>query len=266
MDKTVMEGTEWKTAITKVEPNKITIHGYAIDELMGSISYAEGVYLMIKGELPPPNFGEMMDTILVSSLDHGVTPPSVLAALTCTSTGGNLSQALASGILSINRFHGGAIENCQKMLITAMGMKNKNNLALEKAAEDIVKDSIERKLTLPGLGHRIHTNDPRTTKLFDIAKELGFYGDYCKMLVAIQDAMAKTKGKKLPINVDGAIAAILCEMKFPPELGNAFFMIARMPGLLAHIMEEQMRQKPMRQINPKEYQYDGREYRPVPVN
>lgn len=249
--------TEWKTAITKVEPNKIMIYGYPIDKLMGKISYADALYLMIKGELPGANFGKMMDAILVCSIDHGVTPPSTLAALTCVSTGGNLNQALACGILSINQHHGGAIQNCQNMLLSAMKLKEEKGLSIEDAGYESVKDSFEKKIRLPGFGHRLHTKDPRTTKLFEMAEELGFAGDYVKMIKAMERAFEKIKGKPLPINVDGAIAAILCEMGFDPELGNAFFMIARMPGLLAHIMEERKRQKPMRVINPTEVEYDG---------
>jgi citrate synthase len=256
-----VQSKEWKTAITKIEPNKILIHGFAIDELMGRISYADGLYLMLKGELPPENFGKMMDAILVSSMDHGVTPPSVLAALTCVSTGGNLNQAVACGLLSINQHHGGAIENCQKMLIDAMNIRTKNNISIIETARRVVEDSIQKGIRLPGFGHRIHTNDPRASKFFEMAKELGFYGDYPGLMKAIEEAFAAAKGKHLPVNVDGAIASILCEMDFPPELGNAFFMIARMPGLLAHITEEKKRQKPMRVINPKEYEYDGPEYR-----
>jgi len=255
---------DWKTAITKVEPNKIMVHGYPINELMGKISYAEGLYLMLKGELPDKNVGKMMDTILVCSMDHGVTPPSTLAALTCVSTGGNLNQALTCGILSINQHHGGAIQNCQKMLLEAMELRQEKDLTIEEAALDLVKDAITRKRRLPGMGHRLHMKDPRTVKIYIMAEDLGFHGDYVKMLRAIENSFAGIKGKRLPINVDGAIASILCEMEFAPELGNAFFMIARMPGLLAHITEERKRQKPMRRINPLDYEYDGPERREIP--
>jgi citrate synthase len=110
---------------------------------------------------------------------------------------------------------------------------------------------------LPGFGHRIHTRDPRTIKLFQIASDLGIAGEHVGMAKAIEDAMEQESGKKLPINVDGAIAALLCEMNFPPDLANAFFMLARLPGLIAHVYEEQTRMKPMRYINPKDHEYDG---------
>ena len=152
--------TEWKTAITKVEPNKILVHGYAIDELMGQISFAGNLYLMLRGDLPSKKTEKMMDTILVSSVDHGVTPPSVLSALTCTSTGGNLSQAMACAILSINQFHGGAIENCQKALYEAVELMKAEGLTPEQAGERVVSEALAKKKKLFGMGHRIHTKDP----------------------------------------------------------------------------------------------------------
>ncbi len=260
------KSAQWKTAITKVEPNRILVHGYAIDEMMGNITYAGSVYLLLRGELPSKKTEKMLDTILVSSVDHGVTPPSVLSALTCASTGGNLSQSMACAILSINQFHGGAIENCQKMLYEGVARMKREGLTVQEAGERTVRDLLEEKKTLFGLGHRIHTKDPRKEKLFDSARQLEFYSDYCRLLEAMAEAFARIKGKDLPINVDGAIGAILCEMGFPAHLGNAFFMIARMPGILAHFNEEKERQKPMRRINPAEYEYDGPEYREYPFD
>jgi citrate synthase len=254
---------EWKTAITRVEPNKITVHGYAIDEMMGKISFAEGLYLILRGELPPANAGKLMDAILVSSVDHGVTPPSVPAALTSASTGANLSQAMACAILSINQFHGGAIENCQKALYEGAKMMKEEGITPEEAGERIVAQSMASKKTLFGLGHRVHTKDPRTARLFEIAREAGLYGDYCRMIQGMAAAFEKAKGKSLPVNVDVAVAAALCEMDFPAEMGNAFFMIARMPGILAHYNEEKKRQKTMRRICPNDYEYDGPGYRPL---
>lgn len=105
----------------------------------------------------------------------------------------------------------------------------------------------------------MHTNDPRTVKLFKIADELGVAGDYVKLAQAFVTALKETTGKDLPLNVDGAIAALLCEMDFDPILANAFFMIARVPGLVSHIYEEKTRQKPMRKIHPTDVEYDGLE-------
>ena len=252
-----MQEKDWKTAITKIEPNKILVRGYRIDEMMGKISYGEMIYLILKGEMPTSNMGKMMETILVSSVDHGVTPPSTLAALTATSTGASLNAALATGILSINRHHGGAIEDCMNLVKDGVERSKEKKISLSDAAREIVEEYEGKKLRLPGMGHRIHMKDPRTKKLFSMAEELKLSGEHVKFFRAIEDEFAKFKGKSIPINVDGAIGALLCDLGFDSDLANAFFIIARMPGLLAHIIEERKREKPMRRINPQEWEYDG---------
>ena len=252
-----MKGETWKTAITRVEPNRLFLRGYRIDELMGRITFAQGVFLAIKGELPTETEAKMLDAMLVSSVDHGVTPPSCLAARTVASTGAPLNAALAGGILAISRHHGGAIEDSMRVLQEALRRKNDMNTTPEEMASIIVKEYREGHKRLPGFGHRIHTRDPRTGRLFQIASDLGIAGEYVQMAKALEGAIERSSGKRLPINVDGAIAALLCEMDFPPELANAFFIMARIPGLVAHVYEEQTRMKPMRHINSKNHEYDG---------
>lgn len=252
-----MKGETWRTAITKVEPNKLLLRGYRIDELMGCINFAQGVFLAIKGELPRDEEAKMLDAMLVSSIDHGVTPPSCLAARTIASTGAPLNAALAGGILAISRYHGGAIEDSMRVIQEAVRRKREIRNTQEEMASIIAKEYREKHKRLPGFGHRIHTRDPRTIKMFQIASELGIAGEYVEMAKAIEGAIEKSSGKRLPINVDGAIAALLCEMEFPPELANAFFIMARIPGLVAHVYEERTRMKPMRHINPKDHEYGG---------
>jgi citrate synthase len=103
----------------------------------------------------------------------------------------------------------------------------------------------------------MHTQDPRTKKLFGLAEDLGLAGLHVRIARQVEEALKEQLGKALPINVDGAIAALLCDLGIPPEIGNAFFIIARVPGLVAHIHEEQTRMKPMRKIHPADFEYDG---------
>ena len=105
-----MADNSWSTAVTRIEPNSVQLRGYPIDQLMGRVSYADAVYLALRGELPGVATGKLIDDMLVSSVDHGVTPPSVLTAITVASAGADLSACVASGILAINKWHGGAIE------------------------------------------------------------------------------------------------------------------------------------------------------------
>ena len=258
-----MSDLNWKTSITKIEPNKISVRGYPIDQLLGKVSYSQMVYLLFKGELPAENIGKMIEAILVSSVDHGTTPPSALSAVTVASTGAPLNASVAAGILAISRFHGGAIEECMQILKQTMDYRSSANCEMAEAAKHIIAEYRTVKKRLSGFGHRLHTDDPRTKKLFQLARDLGVAGDYVKMATEFEDMLETSLGKRLPLNVDGAIAALLCDMDFDPVFANAFFMIARVPGLVAHIYEEKTRYKPMRKIHPTDVTYDGPENRTI---
>ena len=247
----------WKTAITKIEPNKVAVRGYRIDELMGRISFGEMVYLVLKGELPTPQTGRLMDAMLVSSVDHGATPPSALAARTVASGGAPLTTAIAGGIMTISRHHGGAIEGCMKALAELVAYKRERGLDAATAAREKMAEFRAQKIRVPGYGHRVHSADPRTQRLFALAEEAGAAGEYIEMAHALRQAMHESLGRDLPMNVDGGIAAVLCELGFPPELGNGFFAISRTVGLTAQVYEELTRERPMRRIDPTAHEYDG---------
>lgn len=252
-----MADLHWKTALTKIEPNRISVRGYKLDELMGKISFAQMIYLLFKGELPDSNTGKLIDAMLVSSIDHGTTPPSTLSAITVASTGSPLNASLAAGILAIAEFHGGAIEECMRILQLARKKVTEEKLAPIEAARKIISEYRQQNKRLSGFGHRLHTADPRTAKLLDLAAQYGLSRNYVPLARAVEVEMEKAFQKKLPLNVDGALAALLCEMEFDPLLANAFFIMARVPGLVAHIYEEKTRYKPMRQIHPSDVEYDG---------
>jgi citrate synthase len=253
---TATSDTAWKTAITGIEPNHVRVRGYDIDQLMGRVSVGAAVYLILRGELPDEKTGRLMDAILVSSIDHGAMPPSTLAARTVASTGGALAQAVAAGILSINRFHGGAIEDCARQLAEINRRREEADGSLEAAVETVLGEMKARGQRMAGFGHRMHTDDPRTRRLFELATEAGVDGPHMEAARTVQRAF-EAAGKKLPINVDGAIAVVLADMGFEPPAMNGLFMIARAPGLIAHALEEQARQRPMRRIDPVNHEYDG---------
>src|SRR4029434_1790048 len=109
---------------------------------------------------------------------------------------------------------------------------------------------------MAGFGHRLHTKDPRTARLFELAREAGVDGMHMKAARTVEKAFAEAK-KSLPINVDGAIVATLADLGMNPAAFNGIFMIARTPGLVAHVIEEQTRERPMRRIDPVNHGYDG---------
>ena len=254
-----MAEDKWKTAITDIKRGEIRVRGYDIREMMEKLSFSDAVFLILKGELPNKEESEMIRAILVSSIDHGVTPPSVLCARSVLSGGNPLNSAVAGGILTIGDVHGGAIEKCARILQDWA----KRPDAPSSVARELVSDFIYKRKRIPGFGHRLHETDPRTVKLFQIAKELNFSGRHMELAQAIEVELANSLGKKLPINVDGAIAAVISDMGFDWRLGKGFFLISRVPGLVAHSYEELMREKPMRKLGDWNYEYDGPKERKI---
>jgi citrate synthase len=113
---------------------------------------------------------------------------------------------------------------------------------------------------VPGLGHRVHTRDPRTPVLFDLARKNGLAGDGIAFMEALEATVRETI-RPLPINVDGSLAAVLHDMGFPPVFGRLLFIIGRVAGLSAEVSEELERERAMRIRIPVEY--DGEPPRPL---
>src|SRR6185436_12288867 len=215
----------WQTALTSIAPNTILIRGYPVDEMMGRLSFADAVYLLLMGELPSPAIGRMLNAVLVSSLDHGVTPPSTLAARNVATSGAPLKDCVAAGILAFGRHHGGDIESCMKFLDGGLTLV-RAGCTFQQAADSLIDDCLREGQTPPGFGHRFHTRDPRAARLFQMALELELEGEHVRMIRATQqalDARQEQLGHHVPINVDGAIAAICADLGFEYELGNAIF-------------------------------------------
>src|SRR5437899_12937320 len=130
----------WRTAVTSIAPNAILIRGYPLDEMMGRLSFADAVYLLLMGELPTPAIGRMLNAVLVSSIDHGVTPPSTLAARNVAVSRAPLKDAVAAGILAFGPHHGGDIESCMRFLDSRLTLI-RNGATMQEAAETIVEES-----------------------------------------------------------------------------------------------------------------------------
>jgi citrate synthase len=156
----------------------------------------------------------MLEAIIISVIDHGVKPPSTIAAVTVANTGGSLNSAVAAGILAINKYHGGAIEDAMKAISQAVELQETEHLDAIKSAEKVVENYKLLGERISGFGHRFHAADPRTVRLFELAKELNIAGKYVEQAEFLEKVLSEKSGKLLPINADGAIAACLCEMNF----------------------------------------------------
>src|SRR6266705_1897896 len=141
----------WQTSLTAIAPNRILIRGYPLDEMMGRLGFAEAVYLLLMGELPTPTIGRMLNAVLVSSIDHGVTPPSTLAARNVATSGAPLKDCVASGILAFGPHHGGDIESCMRFLDGGLVLV-RSGQTLQQAAEAIIVECVQTGEAPPGFG------------------------------------------------------------------------------------------------------------------
>ena len=257
--------SKWRTALTCIEPNKILVRGYPLDEMMGRLTFGEAIYLLLMGEVPSPSIGSLMEAVLVSFIDHGATPPSTLAARNTATTGAALRACVASGILGFGRHHGGDIESCMQFLDTGLELVRKGS-SYHEAADAIVEKCRSHEEAIPGFGHRYHTRDPRAARLFQMALELEAEGEHVQMIRAVEMVMAERAedSPAMPVNIDGAIAAVCGDIGIPPAVANALFIISRVPGIAAQAREEIERNHPMRQIDPKDHVYDGPSQRRLP--
>jgi citrate synthase len=257
----------WATGITSIAPNRILLRGYPLDELMGRASFGDTIYLLLTGELPSPSIGRLMDAMLVSFIDHGVTPPSTLAARNTATTGASIRGSVAAGVLGFGRYHGGDALACRQLLDDGLA-RARSGQSMAEAAKDMVAALVAGgEMPPPGFGHRYHTIDPRATRLLQIAHELEVDHEYTMLIRAIEHAITchpELAGQSLPVNVDGAIAAICGDIGLPPEVADAVLIISRVPGLAAHALEEQRREKPMRAIDSASHTYDGPSERRLP--
>ena len=243
----------WRTAIATSNETGIWVRGYDIAELMGKTSFTDMVFLLHRGRLPKPIERQLLDAILVAVADHGAGAPSCAAARVVAS--GNrqsLSAAVAAGLLAIGDEHGGAGSACMETIAAGVQLAERESISIQQAAVKVIEDARAQGKRLPGLGHRVHTKDPRTDVLFTMARDGGIAGNGIAFMQALE-AGVKEKIKPLPINIDGALAAVLYDLGFAAPFGKLVFIIGRVAGLTAEVAEEYEREKAMRIRIPVEY-------------
>src|SRR4051812_16779531 len=176
---------------------------------MQRATFADTVFLLHRERLPNPHESRLLDAILISVADHGSGAPSCATArLAASGNRESLSAAIAAGILAVGDDHGGAGGGCMGMIAEGLGLGRGKSLSIADAARAVVDNARTAKRRLPGMGHRVHSVDPRTAVLFAMARNEGVAGDGVLFMEAL-DAATREKIKPLPINIDGALAAIL---------------------------------------------------------
>jgi citrate synthase len=239
----------WATSIIEMRPGMIRYRGYAVEDLIGRISFAEMIWLLTRGELPKPAQAGLLEAALVAAVDHGPQAPSIAIARMAITCGVAINNAMASAINVLGDIHGGAGEQCVAFYnriarrVAGKNGKSADRNAIETAVElemDLLaKQGISR---ISGFGHRFHPTDPRAPRLLRLVDEAasaghvnGIFADIARI---VEKVLRKQKRRKIPMNIDGATAVIFAELGFAPPLCRGLFVLSRSVGALAHAWEE----------------------------
>ena len=260
----------WRTSIIEMRPGIIRYRGYAIEDLIGHVSFSGMIWLMLRGDLPSEGQAGLLDTALMSAVDHGPQAPSIAIARMAMSCGVGLNNAMASAVNVLGDVHGGAGEQAVELYSRIVVLVENGAPVEEAAASTIDWWQSERGGFLPGFGHRFHPVDPRAGPLLsaiDEAVAAGVVeGRFATAARAVEAVLERRKGKRVPMNIDGATAAIYGELGFPAPLARGLFCLSRSVGILAHAFEQSQRGERNKGPIPRSFlwAYEGPAARPIP--
>jgi citrate synthase len=262
----------WRTSIIEMEPGIIRYRGYAIEDLIGKVSFSGMIWLMLRGDLPSEGQAKLLDTALMAAVDHGPQAPSIAIARMAMSCGVGLNNAMASAVNVLGDVHGGAGEQAVELYGRIVAQCESGVPIEDAAAAAIDWWQAERSRFLPGFGHRFHPVDPRAKPLLvaiDEAAAAGVVeGRFVAAARAVETALERRKGKRVPMNIDGATAAIYGELGFPAPLARGLFCLSRSVGILAHAFEQSQRGERNKGPIPRSFlwAYEGPASRPFPAD
>ena len=253
----------WSTEIIDIHPGKIAIRGYPIQELIGRVRFPDMIWLMLRGELPTREQGDLLEAALVPGVDHGPHAPSIAIARMAVTCGLPVNGAMASAINVLDDVHGGAGQQCMELYQEIDAEAGANGDLMRAATTVIQRHKEAGEKIVPGFGHRFHPIDPRTAPLFELvakAEAVGAVtGRFAAIGHAVEAALGAMKKRHIPMNIDGITAVIFCELGFEPELGRGLFVLSRSVGILAHAWEQKQKGRRIMGPMPKEipYRYAG---------
>lgn len=227
----------WTTSIIDMEPGRIDIRGEPIQSLIGTLSFPEMIWLMVRGDKPTPAQTHLFEAALVAAVDHGPQAPSIATARMAVTCGLPLNNAMASALNMLGDVHGGAGEQAVEMFHFLDSLEGPVSSALDAWIEKNGK-------IIPGYGHRFHTPvDPRAPRLMALVRDAvtqgACTGTFLEIGDAVETSLAERNNRPIPMNIDGATAVIYAELGFAPPLARGLFCISRSVGILAHAWEQQ---------------------------
>jgi|SRR5690625_2586856 len=260
----------WKTNIIDMQPGVIRYSGYAVEDLIGQVSFAQMAWLLTRGELPDKAQADLLEAALVAGVDHGPQAPSIAIARMAATCGVGINNAMASAVNVLGDVHGGAGEQAVTLYHQIMQHAQEARQPLNAACNDILPDWLAEHHFVPGFGHRFHPVDPRAPRLLalvdDAAKQGTVSGDFAQCARVVEDWLYAHKGRRIPMNIDGASAVIYAELGFAPTLARGLFCISRSVGILAHAWEQSQEGQRNKGPIPRQYiwNYTGTPSRDLP--
>jgi citrate synthase len=228
-----------KTDIAWSDASSITIFGRDLpNEILGHLSFGDMAFLELTARVPTPQESRMFNAMLVTLVEHGLTPSSLVARLTYLGAPEAMQAAVAAGLSGLGTVFVGSVEGSAKLLYEALP-DPKAVADLPAIAKDVVAGFRARKQIVPGIGHPFHKPiDPRTPRLIQIAQETGFAGPYVALIQLVAEEAGRASGKVMPANATGILGALCCEMGFDWKVCRGIGVMARAVGLVGHILEE----------------------------
>jgi len=259
--------SEWQTSISQVisdgADDKIIVRGHNLDDLVGKISFAEMMFLMLQGNLPAPGQTRVLDALLVASVEHGIAPPSMIARC-YASYGTSIQAAVGGGILAFGDRMGGLGEQLAKLMTETLADLDvgtePDDDELQHRATEVIARIRARGERLPGFGIPLHGTDPRAPKVLAVARAEGLHGRFCRFAEALGAALAgarggKTESQAIPMNLDGVGAAIILDLGFAWQATRLFLLTPRSVSMGAHYLEEQAQDSTWRHIPADQIDY-----------
>jgi len=257
----------WETAISKVvsdgDTEEIIVRGHPMSQLIGKLSFAEMMFLMLQGQLPTKAQVRTLDALLVASIEHGIAPPSMIARC-YASYGTSIQAAVGAGITAFGDRMGGLGEQLAGLLSRRLAPHLAHGVPddalLGREADAIVAEAMAAGTRVPGYGIPLHAMDPRAPKVLEIARAEGTFGPYCRLGMEIERALARARGGRVvPMNVDGVSAVVALDLGFDWRATRLFLLTPRTVSFAAHYLEEQDQDTTWRHLPADKITYTGRE-------
>jgi citrate synthase len=235
----------WESAITEIAPGSIRVRGYAIEDLIGRISFPAMIWLTLRGELPTSRQAHLLGAVLVAGVDHGPQAPSIAIARMAITCGIGINGAIASGVNALGDIHGGAGQQCMELFSHIDSQCGSGAERESAVVEVLARWRKEHGRFIPGFGHRFHSTDPRAERILELMREaVGdgvIEGRFLSIGEAVRNELARSKTSPPALNIDGAAAVLLLELGFACELGRGIFVLSRSVGICAHAFEQLQR-------------------------